>query len=63
MTIEEEEAGVHFLMHLCTDQKEEKIVTQAKSRGSKIKAALRLLRRHSGGGKAGKYVCHELFLH
>lgn len=29
----------------------------------KIKAALRLLRRHSGGGKAGKYVCHELFLH
>lgn len=37
MTIEEEEAGVHFLMHLCTDQKEEKIVTQAKSRGVKLK--------------------------
>ena len=37
VTIEEEEAGVHFLMHLCTDQKEEKIVTQAKSRGVKLK--------------------------
>ena len=37
VTIEEEEAGVHFLMHLCTDQKEEEIVTQAKSRGVKLK--------------------------
>lgn len=30
VTIEEEEAGVHFLMHLRTDLKEESIVTQAK---------------------------------
>ena len=37
MTIEEEEAGVHFLMHLRTDLKEESIVTQAKSRGVKLK--------------------------
>ena len=37
VTIEEEEAGVHFLMHLRTDLKEESIVTQAKSRGVKLK--------------------------
>ena len=37
VTIEEEEAGVHFLMHLHTDLKEEEIVTQAKSRGVKLK--------------------------
>lgn len=30
VTIEEEEAGVHFLMHLRTELKEESIVTQAK---------------------------------
>ena len=36
-SIEEEEAGVHFLMHLRTDLKEESIVTQAKSRGVKLK--------------------------
>ena len=37
VTIEEEEAGVHFLMHLRTELKEESIVTQAKSRGVKLK--------------------------
>lgn len=54
VTIEEEEAGVHFLMHLRTDLKEESIVTQAKSCG-KIKAALRLL-RGCGGGKQSRKI-------
>lgn len=37
VTIEEEEAGVHFLMYLHTEKAEKEVVAQAKSRGVKLK--------------------------
>ena len=51
VTIQEEEAGVHFLMHIKTSLKEEVLVAEAKSRGIRLAP----MSGYYSGGRAEQY--------